>query len=213
MDWERPSQAAPNPPTGEHADAGASSTRTEDILDGAARAFSRHGFAAASMRQIARESGASLGSIYYHFESKEEILRALICNNFERVLATVRERLDGVEDPSRQVAVFIDNHVRFFADHLEEMRVISHELDTLDGEPGADVATLRRAYFAEAVAILGSLRPDLEADELRVQALCLFGMLNWTYRWYHSVDPAIGPEGLAARMTALFLDGFLAAEA
>jgi len=212
MDWERPSQATASAPTREDAHVGGS-TRTEEILGGAARVFSRHGFAAASMRQIARDSGASLGSIYYHFESKEAILRALICNNFERVLATVRQRLDGVDDPAEQVAVFIDNHVRFFADHLEEMRVISHELDTLDGEAGDDVAALRRAYFAEALEILGRLRPDLEASELRVQALCLFGMLNWTYRWYHSVEPAIGPDGLADRMTVLFLEGFRGAEA
>lgn len=205
MDWERRSDRLA---THEEAGDGSATPRVEAILAGAARVFSRHGFAAASMRQIARESSASLGSIYYHFESKEEILRALICDNFERVLATVRARLEGVDDPTRQLAVFIDNHVRFFGEHLEEMRVISHELDTLEGESGERVASLRRDYFAEATTILERLRPDLPPGEIRVQALLLFGMLNWTYRWYHSIDPAIGPDGLALRMTELFLQGF-----
>jgi AcrR family transcriptional regulator len=204
MDWDRPAGEARTQDEGR----ATVTPRVDAILAGAARAFSRDGFAAASMRQIAQESGASLGSIYYHFESKEEILRALICDNFERVLSTARERLEGVEDPARQVALFIDNHVRFFGDHLEEMRVISHELDTLEGAAGDEVAGLRRAYFSEALGILTRLRPDLPHEEVRVRALCLFGMLNWTYRWYHSVDPRVGPEGLAVRMTDLFLRGF-----
>lgn len=203
MDWDRPTDSAARERGHE-----ATTPRVDAILAGAARAFSRDGFAAASMRQIAQESGASLGSIYYHFESKEEILRALICDNFERVLATARERLAGVDDPSRQLALFVDNHVRFFGDHLEEMRVISHELDTLEGEAGEQVAELRRAYFREALEILARLRPELAPEEVRVHALCLFGMLNWTYRWYHSIDPEIGPEGLARRMTELFLSGY-----
>lgn len=204
MDWERRTDSTV---ADDEVDDRGATPRVDAILAGAARVFSRHGFAAASMRQIAQESSASLGSIYYHFESKEEILRALICNNFERVLTTARERLDGIDDPGTQLGAFIDNHVRFFGDHLEEMRVISHELDTLEGEAGENVAALRRAYFGEAVAILGRLRPDLDTEEIRLRALLLFGMLNWTYRWYHSVDPAIGPEGLARRMTELFLAG------
>jgi hypothetical protein len=33
-------------------------------------------------------------------------------------------------------------------------------------------------------------------------------MLNWTYRWFHTVDPSVGAHGLAQRITRLFLDGF-----
>lgn len=186
-------------------------TRVEAILRGAASAFSARGFAATSMREVARRSGASLGSIYYHFDGKEEILRALIGGSFQRVLDRLHERLEGVEDPEERLRIFVRNHVRFFARHLEEMRVMAHELDTLEGTAGEEVARLRRAYMDAAVEILGALRPDLGADELRIRTLCLFGMLNWTYRWFHTVERLRSDE-LAARMTRLFLHGFLAEE-
>ena len=186
----------------------AASERMEAILEGAAQAFSAGGFAATSMRDVARRSGASLGSIYYHFENKEDILRALLCDNFRRVLESLRESLEGVEDPEQQLRSFVDNHIRFFARHLAEMRVMSHELDTLTGEAGEEVAAIRHEYTRAAQRILGGLRPDLSPDELRVHALCLFGMLNWTYRWYHTVDPKVGAGGLAERMSKLFLEGF-----
>ena len=188
------------------------SARVDAILEGAAAAFSAQGFAATSMRDVARRSGASVGSIYYHFENKEDILRALIRDNFRRVLTSLRKRLEGVVAPQEQLDVFVDNHIRFFARHLAEMRVMSHELDTLTGPGGEEVAAIRHEYTQAALEILGRLRPDLEPDELRIHGLCLFGMLNWTYRWYHTVPTDIGAGGLARRMTGLFLDGFRRSE-
>lgn len=188
--------------------ASAPAPRTDRILEGAAAAFSERGFAATSMRQIARRTGTSLGTIYYHFDSKEAILRELICENFRRVLDGLQERLAGVDEPASRLGIFVDNHIRFFAGHLAEMRVMSHELDTLQGDAAGEIDGLRDAYLDEAVAILSRLRPELRTDEVRVHALCLFGMLNWTYRWIHTVDGSIGPGGVAARMTALFLGGF-----
>lgn len=182
--------------------------RVESILSAAAEVFSRKGFAATSMRAIAKRSGASLGSIYYHFEGKDDLLRELICAHFRRVQEALDRRLDRRLEPREELAVFIANHVGFFADHLDAMRVMSHELDTLQGAAGREVAAQRQAYSRRLVGILARVRPELSAGELRLHALCLFGMLNWTYRWFHTVDPAIGPGGLAARMTRLFLDGF-----
>jgi len=182
--------------------------RVDAILTGAAQAFSANGFAATSMREIAQRSDASLGTIYYHFESKDEILRALICGNFQRVHSSLDAALERIDDPREALAVFIDNHIRFFASRLDEMRVMSHELDTLAGEAGAEVSAQRDAYSAKATAILRRLRPDMEEAELRVHSLCLFGMLNWTYRWFHTVDREMGAPGIAGRMTSLFTEGF-----
>lgn len=182
--------------------------RVDAILTGAAQAFSANGFAATSMREIAQRAGASLGTIYYHFENKDELLRALICGNFQRVHASLDAALEDVEDPREALSVFIDNHIRFFASRLDEMRVMSHELDTLAGDAGAEVSAQRDAYSAKATAILQQLQPGMKESELRIHALCLFGMLNWTYRWFHTVDPQMGARGIAERMTALFTEGF-----
>jgi len=46
----------------------------ERILLEAARLFRHHGFAATTLREVADAAGVKAGSIYYHFESKEEIL-------------------------------------------------------------------------------------------------------------------------------------------
>lgn len=52
------------------------STR-EKILEAALTLFSENGYAATSVRQIAREVGVRESALYNHFESKEAILRGL----------------------------------------------------------------------------------------------------------------------------------------
>jgi len=55
-------------------------------LEAALRLFSSQGFRATSMREIAAESGVSVGSLYHHFSNKEEIFQLLIEQYWEKVL-------------------------------------------------------------------------------------------------------------------------------
>ncbi len=51
--------------------------RRERILQGAERAFVRHGFHAATMQHVADELGMSAGNLYRYFPSKEAIVEGL----------------------------------------------------------------------------------------------------------------------------------------
>ena len=53
--------------------------RRRQILDAAKRCFIATGLEATTMRDIAKEARLSLGGIYFHFASKQDIFRA-ICN-------------------------------------------------------------------------------------------------------------------------------------
>jgi AcrR family transcriptional regulator len=61
-------------PKGEASKAG---TTRERILDVALELFVRKGYAETSLREIATELGFSKAALYYHFESKQDILLAL----------------------------------------------------------------------------------------------------------------------------------------
>lgn len=75
----------------------------ERILEAAQELFHRQGFQATSFSDIAREAGVPRGNFYYHFRTKDEILRAVIGRWRERVaqvLAAV-ERSGG--DPLQRI--------------------------------------------------------------------------------------------------------------
>jgi len=70
----------------------------EPILDAAEALFSQNGFRAVSMREIAQASGANLGSISYHFGSKDGLLRAI----YERHSGPMnRRRADLLKEAQR----------------------------------------------------------------------------------------------------------------
>ncbi len=50
----------------------------KQILDASLHLFSRRGFARTTVRDIAREAGITDAAIYYHFQSKREVLKALV---------------------------------------------------------------------------------------------------------------------------------------
>src|SRR5260221_7083408 len=52
--------------------------RREQIIDAAMRVFAEKGFGKATNKDIAREADITPGLIYYYFESKEALLKAII---------------------------------------------------------------------------------------------------------------------------------------
>ncbi|HET6954358.1 MAG TPA: helix-turn-helix domain-containing protein [Acidimicrobiales bacterium] len=58
--------------------------RSEQILWGAARAFAASGFAATSMDDVAAACGVSRLLVYRHFDSKEDLYRAILQRVFDR---------------------------------------------------------------------------------------------------------------------------------
>ncbi|MCX4324037.1 MAG: TetR/AcrR family transcriptional regulator [Lachnospiraceae bacterium] len=61
--------------------------RKNEILDVAARLFSAKGFDNTSTNDILQEVGIARGTLYYHFQSKEEILDAVIERMIRQMLA------------------------------------------------------------------------------------------------------------------------------
>src|ERR1700675_1554228 len=52
--------------------------RRDQIIDAAMQVFAQKGFIRATNKDIAREAGITPGLIYYYFESKEALLRAIL---------------------------------------------------------------------------------------------------------------------------------------
>ncbi|WP_269532303.1 TetR/AcrR family transcriptional regulator [Chitinimonas sp. BJYL2] len=54
------------------------------ILDAAARVFARKGFLAASLDEVAADTGLTKGAVYWHFKSKNELFFALLDSRFQQ---------------------------------------------------------------------------------------------------------------------------------
>ena len=197
--------------------------KLELILRNSARIFAEKSYHSTSMRDISRATGVSLAGLYHYCKSKEELLFLIQDHCFGRVLERLEQRISGVTDPFEKLRIFIDNHLSFFAANMAEMKVLSHEAESLAGDLHENVSTRKRQYTRTARKILSELQhaaigsPGLRKNGLKrgakpvditVATYALFGMMNWIYNWY---DPAgkLSVTQLVDNITRLFLAGFL----
>ena len=76
------------------------------LVEAAVRRLIAHGFAGATVRDIARESGVSPGAVQYHFKSKEDIAIAALSHVFEEVavrLAAIDPRDTAIDERARRI--------------------------------------------------------------------------------------------------------------
>ena len=80
------------------------------ILEVSARLFAEHGYSGTTVRNIANVLGISNPSLYYHFESKGEILAELLSEPQQRVEAAIAaaEQLSGIERNRRIISGLLD---------------------------------------------------------------------------------------------------------
>lgn len=145
--------------------------RRQAILDAALPVFLAHGVAGASIDEIRMRSGASIGSIYHHFDGKQGIAAALYLEalaSYQRgSLATLRPRRSaraGVEAVVRHhldwVAAHPDLARYLLASREAEVALASERLlRELNGAFFAAVADWVRPHVARGA--LRDLRPDL----------------------------------------------------
>ncbi|MHC0431234.1 ScbR family autoregulator-binding transcription factor [Streptomyces sp. O3] len=55
------------------------------IISAAAEVFDQHGYRGASMREIMKRAGVTLGAVYFHFPNKEDLARAVMCSQTETI--------------------------------------------------------------------------------------------------------------------------------
>lgn len=76
--------------------------RREEILDAAIRCFREKGFHAASMSSIAKAFGMSAGHIYNYFDSKEDIIEAIVNRWLDNYIHTIQIRWNPDPDIHRE---------------------------------------------------------------------------------------------------------------
>lgn len=196
--------------------------KLEHILRTSARIFAEKSYHSTSMRDISRATGVSLAGLYHYCKSKEELLFLIQDHCFGRVLERLEERIKGLDDPFEKLHIFIDNHLSFFAANMAEMKVLSHEAESLAGDLHKHVSTKKERYAKLARKILREIqersvseaRPSGRATaaatriDLTVATYALFGMMNWIYNWYNPRGK-IRVTHLVDNVAQLFLNGFV----
>ncbi len=176
------------------------------ILRTSSEVFAQKGYDRASVRDISAATEVSLSGLYHYFSSKEELLFLIQKTCFDTLLERLGEDLAGLESPGERLSVVVRNHVRFFADNMAEMKVLSHEADALTGDYKEQIADRKRDYVnIVRQCVEEILETPYEADG-RVATFALFGMMNWIYTWYRPTRD-VSVDRLGSVILHTFLNG------
>jgi len=159
-----------------------SATRTA-ILDAAEKLFRKRGFDETAVEEITAAANVAKGTFYQHFETKAEILLALIRRHESATVAVVERRLaEGV--PPLALAQGL---VRAMMEGFEKDRKMAPQaISVAMAHPAKSGEPSMRTAFARAFAAAqerGEIRNDVDAADL---ALTLVGaMLPHIVLWAH----------------------------
>jgi AcrR family transcriptional regulator len=78
--------------------------RPAEIIQSALSAFAEKGFAAAKLDDIARDAGVAKGTLYLHFETKEDLFRAVVRTAIAPQIDAVKASAEVFSGPFSQLA-------------------------------------------------------------------------------------------------------------
>lgn len=187
-----------------------STARRQDLLRIAAVEFSRRGYRATTLRQIAAAAGILPGSLYHHFESKEHILREVMIGSTADYVLDL-ERIANLERPASElVRKALESRLELYREQGLALGIV---LQT-------DKTTLEHAVFDEmrelgfrierawdAIITKGVRDGDFAPDlDVRAVTYAIQGMVNWAHRWFNP-EGRLSPTELAAQWAKLLLRG------
>ena len=155
------------------------------IRDAALSLFARSGYAAVSMREIAKTVGVRAGALYLYTPDKQTLLFDLLNDHMTQLLEAWQKAKSGTS-PIERLEAFVRFHVNYHFDRSDEVFLSYMELRNLSDDNFAEIETLRRSYEAELEAILeaGHEAGDFRLPDVRVSTMALIAMLTGVMTWY-----------------------------
>lgn len=139
--------------------------RRRDILNASLRCFLRHGVEASTIEQIRDASGASAGSIYHHFGSKQAIAVALYVEGMRDLARAMSEAMNRHTPLADGLEALIGAYFHWVGKNrdwaLYLLRVATADLSTSESEQIDQVNAQARKDLGEW------LKPFVESGEIR----------------------------------------------
>lgn len=154
--------------------------RREQLLVAAGELFSDRGFASVSLDEIGAEVGVTGQAIYRHFESKQDMLGALIGQAGYNLLVAGKAIEEECPDTRDRLQQLVELQTDFALASPEIIRVQDRDLAAVEERKRNEIRRTQREYIDIWVRTMESVHPDETDAQRLVRAHALFGLINST---------------------------------
>ncbi|WP_170958899.1 TetR/AcrR family transcriptional regulator [Magnetospirillum sp. 15-1] len=147
--------------------------RVRDILAAAREVFCRCGFAGASIAEIASLAGVAQGTIYKFFDTKRDLVLAVLAGWYDTMLAEFNSRIPEIHGARNKLRFIVWRHIRSLVENPDLMRLCSNEVRNDGDYYHGDIYALNRKYAHVLSEVCregmrnGEFRSDLPIPLLR----------------------------------------------
>ena len=152
--------------------------RREAILTEAARLFHHNGFHETGIDDIGAAVGITGPGVYRHFDSKQDLLAAILDRNIGRHQEIVAEVNALGLSPRETFTELVKRSAETLAHNRDAAALYFQEARNLGPNDLQRFTKVQRGLITEWVRMLRDVRPELSDEEARVAVRGVAGMLN-----------------------------------
>ena len=104
------------------------SSTQDSILDAAERLFARQGFSATTIKQIGKEAAVNPALLYYYYDSKETLYRAMLQRILGQLLTRGTDALERATTHADRIRAFVRAQARLLGEHPHFPQLLVREL-------------------------------------------------------------------------------------
>jgi len=187
----------------------------QKLLDAAEKLFAERGFDGVSVRDITGSAGVNLGSLTYHFGTKEKLFAEIITRKSEPLVQIGRSIVHSRKTPPEKLTAIMEAYAMYILHDEPALKVLFAEMllgGTRLPKSARDSVSLRNRMFIEVVK-QGIKQGYFRKIDLECAAWNFFGMLA-AYILYEPLAGAGGrkaayPKPYVRRVVRSAMDVFL----
>ncbi|MDT3398237.1 TetR/AcrR family transcriptional regulator [Streptomyces sp. B1866] len=179
--------------------------REQQIIDVAVQVFSKRGYHAASVDEIAELAGVSKPMVYLYLDSKEGLFVACLRREAERLVAGFQSAARGAGSPELRLWAGVSAFFTFVSQHRDGWVVLYRQASELSEAIAAELAQARRAVMAEVAGLVragaseGTGPVRLKEEDADFVAQALVGAADSLTEWMER-HPGESPDHTAHRL-------------
>ena len=187
------------------------SARRDEIMAAAKEVFARKGFHAATIADVAKQAGLAYGSVYWYFDSKEDLFHALMAVEEQALRSHLAAAVDapggdGVEASFRAA---VQATLEFFEADKATVKLLFRDAYALGDRFEKHLGGIYERFIddIETFIVVAQRRGEVVAAPPRMVAYTLAALIGQLAHRRLSTDDGVTAAEVADFVVSLILDG------
>lgn len=180
-------------------------SKRKEILDAAARVFSKGEFHQILIDHVAADAGVGKGTIYRYFETKEDLYFATILHGFDGLAAALSDAPTGAHDPAQRLEQIARDVLEYFWTRADLSKMLMEDERRVASRQ--EELNKRRRVLQQLVerAIAGGVASGtFRVSNVTTAATLFRGMIRATL---DARGPGDSPDRAVGDILEIFLEG------